>query len=220
MTSRIPTIADEDPRAERGIGRRDPWEARGVVRLLAKPAAFLAANWAAMLAMLSVVGIIPAMAGATRITGDLAQYADEAFTGTLRHVRRTLLRDAPVSMTLLLVLGGIGANALVLPRMEIPTRVFLVGVMLPIVWVMIALFSAYVLAAAQDAHAERTTIVLRALALVVRRPFTALVAPALIVVLSPLWLLAPLTIAVGFSVPPWVLGRLWGGRPADVPADA
>ena len=190
-----------------------------MLRLLAKPAAFLAANWAAMLAMLSVIGIVPALAGATRTTGDLAQYEDEAFTGTLRHVRLTLLRDAPVSVMLLLVLGGIGANALVLPRMETPTRVFLVGVMLPAVWVMIALLSAYVLAAAQDAYAERTTVVLRALALVVRRPFTALVAPALIVVLSPLWLLAPLTIAVGFSVPPWILGRLWGEQPADVPAD-
>ncbi|GAA1489814.1 hypothetical protein GCM10009626_25600 [Brachybacterium sacelli] len=210
--------ADAVSRAERGVGRGDPLKARGMVRLLAKPAAFLAANWAAMVAMLTVIGIVPALAGATRTTGDLAQYEDEAFTSTLRHVRRTLLRDAPVSVMLLLVLGGIGANALVLPRMEAPTRVFLVGVMLPVVWAMVALLSAYVLAAARDQHAERTTIMLRALALVVQRPLSALAAPALIVVLSPLWLLAPLTIAVGFSVPPWILGRLWGELTADDPA--
>ena len=51
---------------------------------------------------------------------------------------------------------------------------------------------------------------LSALALVGRRPLAALMAPALIALLSPLWLLAPLTIACGFSVPPWVVGRLWG----------
>src|SRR5699024_11446273 len=82
-------------RAERGLGRRDPLEARGMVRFLTKPAAFFAANWAAMLGILTVIGIVPALAGATRVTGDLEQYEDEAFTSTLRHVRRTLLRDGP-----------------------------------------------------------------------------------------------------------------------------
>src|SRR5699024_11572626 len=59
--------------------------------------------------------------------------------------------------------------------------------------------------------------------LVVRRPAAALAAPALVALLSPLWLLAPLTIACGFSIPPWVLGRLWGvgrdGGGAEAVAD-
>src|SRR5699024_543565 len=89
-------------------------------------------------------------------------------------------------------------------------RVLAVGLMLPLVWAMVALLCAYVVAASRDQVAERTTIMLRALALVVRRPLSALFSPALVVVLSPLWLLAPLTIACGFSLPPWIVGRLWG----------
>ncbi|MGO2586078.1 MAG: hypothetical protein ACTH9F_12115, partial [Brachybacterium tyrofermentans] len=110
-----PQDVDDLSRFERGIGRRDPLEARGLVRFLTKPAAFLGANWAALLGILTVIGIVPALAGATRTTSDLEQYEDAAFTTTLGHVRRTLRRDAPMSILLLLVLGGIGANALVLP---------------------------------------------------------------------------------------------------------
>ncbi|MGP9846118.1 hypothetical protein [Brachybacterium sp. 107] len=209
-----PQDVDDLSRFERGIGRRDPLEARGLVRFLTKPAAFLGANWAALLGILTVIGIVPALAGATRTTSDLEQYEDAAFTTTLGHVRRTLRRDAPMSILLLLVLGGIGANALVLPRMAPSTRVFAVGLMLPVVWVMVALLSAYVVAAARDQLADRPTVVLRALALVARRPLSALLAPALVVALSPVWLLAPLTIACGFSVPPWVVGRVWGDSSA------
>ncbi|WP_193103622.1 hypothetical protein [Brachybacterium sp. FME24] len=231
MTSRAPTVLvgptadpsapqasaapDRLSRAQRGIGRRDPLDARGLVRFLTKPAAFLAVNWAAMLGILTVIGIVPSLAAATRTTADLEQYQDAAFTSTLRHLRRTLVRDAPASALLLMVLGGIGANALALPRMDSSVRVFAVGLMLPLVWVMIALLSAYVVTAARDQHAERTTITVRALAMVMHRPLAALVAPALIAALSPLWLLAPLTIACGFSVPPWVVARAWGGGPAD-----
>ncbi|MGP5386715.1 hypothetical protein [Brachybacterium tyrofermentans] len=209
-----PQDVDDLSRFERGIGRRDPLEARGLVRFLTKPAAFLGANWAALLGILTVIGIVPALAGATRTTSDLEQYEDAAFTTTLGHVRRTLRRDAPMSILLLLVLGGIGANALVLPSMAPSTRVFAVGLMLPVVWVMVALLSAYVVAAARDQLADRPTVVLRALALVARRPLSALLTPALVVVLSPVWLLAPLTIACGFSVPPWVVGRVWGDSSA------
>src|SRR5699024_4856810 len=192
-------------RAERGLGRRDPLEARGMVRFLTKPAAFFAANWAAMLGILTVIGIVPALAGATRVTGDLEQYEDEAFTSTLRHVRRTLLRDGPASLLLLLVLGGLVLNALVLPRLQPDLRVFAVGLMLPVLWVLVSVLSAYVAVASRDAGAERSEVMLRALALVMRRPVAALAAPALVVLLSPVWLLAPLTIACGFSVPPWIL---------------
>ncbi|MGO2537133.1 MAG: hypothetical protein ACTH8W_13290, partial [Brachybacterium tyrofermentans] len=180
-----PQDVDDLSRFERGIGRRDPLEARGLVRFLTKPAAFLGANWAALLGILTVIGIVPALAGATRTTSDLEQYEDAAFTTTLGHVRRTLRRDAPMSILLLLVLGGIGANALVLPSMAPSTRVFAVGLMLPVVWVMVALLSAYVVAAARDQLADRPTVVLRALALVARRPLSALLTPALVVVLSP-----------------------------------
>ncbi|MGP5304167.1 hypothetical protein [Brachybacterium alimentarium] len=219
-SSALPTstgvpAASGPSRFERGIGRRDPLEARGLVRFLNKPAAFFGSNWAALLGILTVIGIVPALAGATRTTADLEQYEDAAFTTTLGHVRCTLRRDGPASALLLLVLGGIAANALVLPVLDPSTRVFAVGLMLPIMWVMVSLLSAYVVSASRDQRSDRATIMLGALTLVMRRPLAALAAPALIVVLSPLWLLAPLTIACGFSVPPCVVGRLWGTAQAD-----
>lgn len=179
------------------------------MRFFVKPAAFLAANWAALLGILTVAGIVPALAAATRVTGDLTRYEDSAFRSAVDHMRGTVRRDAPASLLLLLVTGGIAANGLLLPQLESSVRVFVVGLLLPVLWVLVALLSAYVVVASRSVEPRREEVVLGAISLAVRRPVAALIAPALIAVLSPLWLLAPLTIACGFSVPPWILGRLW-----------
>ena len=189
--------------------RRDPLDAQGLVRFFVKPAAFLAANWAAMLGILTIAGIVPALSGATRVTGDLRQYEDSAFRSALTHIRRTLRRDAPASLLLLLVAGGIAGNSLLLPQLDTSVRVFVVGLLLPVLWVLVSLLSAYVVVASRSGDMTRQEVVLGAMALVLRRPVAALLAPAFIALLSPLWLLAPLTIACGFSIPPWILGRLW-----------
>ena len=215
-----PSAGRPSGRAVPGSGRRDPLEARGLVRVLTRPAAFLGVNWAALLAVLSVVGIVPALAGATRVTGDLARREDEAFTATLGHVRRTLRRDGPASLVLLGVAAGIGANALVLPRLDASLRVFAVGALLPVVWMLVAALSAYVVVAARDLASDRRDLVHGALVLMRSRPLAVLAAPPLIALLSPLWLLAPLTIAIGFSVPPWCVGRLWGRADALAGTDA
>lgn len=214
LTASVPqeTVPPASHRTEHGAGRRDTYEARGLVRALVKPAAFFATNWAAMLGILTIAGIVPALAGATRTTGDLARYEDAAFTSTLRHIRDTVRRDAPASVLLVMVVVGGAVNAVVLPQLEASLRVFAVGLTVPVTWMLVAVLSAYVAVAAQDTTSDRSTVVVRSLALVMRRPLAALLAPALVLLLSPLWLLAPLTIACGFSVPPWVVGRLWGSR--------
>src|SRR5699024_6313165 len=140
-------------RAAQRIGRRDPLAPRGRPRVRTRPAALFAATWAALLGILTVVGIGPALAGATRRTGDLAQYEGEAFTSTRRHVRRTLRRDGPASALLLLVLGGIGLNGLVLPRLAPDLRVFAVGLVPPVVWGRVGGPSAHGAVGAQDAAA-------------------------------------------------------------------
>lgn len=183
------------------------------MRFLRVPATFLATNWAALLGVLTLVGIVPALAAATRVTSLLDEHADDAFTATLRHVRRTLRRDAPVSGLLLMVVAGIVLNGLLLPRMPAEGRVLLVGALVPMVGALIALLSAYVVVAAEQPGADRTTVVLETVRRVLRRPLAALFAPVLVVLMAPLWLLAPLTIACGMSVPPWLLGRLWGATP-------
>ncbi|APX33212.1 hypothetical protein BH708_11370 [Brachybacterium sp. P6-10-X1] len=66
-----------------------------------------------------------------------------------------------------------------------------------------------VAATSEGIGAGRRDVVRAAIALVLRRPGRWLPAPAMIVALAPLWLLAPLTIAVGVSLPPHVLARFW-----------
>ena len=107
------------------------------------------------------------------------------------------------------VAGGIAGNSLLLPQLDTSVRVFVVGLLLPVLWVLVSLLSAYVVVASRSGDMTREEVVLGAMALVLRRPVAALLAPAFIALLTPLWLLAPLTIACGFSIPPWILGRLW-----------
>lgn len=182
------------------------------VRFLTGPAAHFATTWAALLLSLTVVGVIPALVAATRTTTNLSEFSDRAFRETLQHGCRLLRRDGPISAVMWAVLALAAGDVLILVRLaEGGTRVFLVGLALPPLWAVISLLSAYVVVAAEAGVREsRRDLALRALALAARRPLRALCAPALIVALSPLWLLAPLTIAIGFSVPPYVLASLWG----------
>lgn len=47
-----------------------------LVKFLRIPAAFIAANWAGLLCVLSVVGLVPGLAGNARVTADLDEHAD------------------------------------------------------------------------------------------------------------------------------------------------
>ena len=90
-------------------------------------------------------------------------------------------------------------------------RVFLAGLAVPPTWLVASFLSAYVvLAAGSDPAAGRREIAGRALVLMTRKPLQALLVPAVIVAVCPLWVLAPLTIAIGFSLPPFVVARFWG----------
>jgi hypothetical protein len=47
--------------------------APGILRFFVKPAAFIAANWGALLGVVSVVGLFPALAGAARVLTNLPE---------------------------------------------------------------------------------------------------------------------------------------------------
>jgi len=203
----VPGLEAGTARAE--LGAQYP---SAIVRALTIPAAFFATNWAALLAMITVAGLIPALTAATRTTVDLRAHADHAFRTTLGNTLTLLKRDWPISLGTWLLLGLIAGNATILSELaKGGTRVFLVGIAVPPTWLTISYLSAWVItAAAGDLKAPRGDVAAQSLALVVRRPVRALLVPIVILALSPLWLLAPLTIAIGFSVPPFLVAQFWG----------
>lgn len=213
MVSSAPASSDPRPlrAAQRPVRAGADEHPHAIVRFLALPAAFFAANWAALLMVPTVVGTVPALVATTRTTTDLSEHGDRAFRETLTASGRLLRRDGPASLVLWAVIALLAGDVAILTLLvEGGTRVLLVGMALPPLWVAISVLSAYVVAAASAGiGAGRPEVVRAAVALVLRRPGRALLAPAMIVALAPLWLLAPLTIAVGVSLPPHVLARFW-----------
>lgn len=184
---------------------------RGLVRFFVVPGAVIAANWAALLCAATIVGLLTGLAGAGRVLTDIGEHQDTAFRSVLRHARATLRRDLPVSIGTWILICAIILNGLYVPALSPSARTFMIGLLVPLIWLLIAWVSAYV-AAAQDPAASRSEVTLRATHLCTSRPLRALLAPAAIIGLSPLWLLAPITIACGLSVPPYLLATLWTRR--------
>lgn len=212
MSRSAPSPSDGAERPARPtLGAQYP---SAIVRALTVPAAFFAANWAALLLALTVVGVIPSLSAATRTTMDLATHADQPFKDTLRAGWTLLRRDWPVSLALWALFVLASGNALILAGVAAGgTRVFLVGVALPPTWLAISYLSAYVLVAATSPLiAQRGEISGAALRLIAQRPLRALLVPLAIIAVSPLWMLAPLTVAIGFSLPPFLVAKVWGPR--------
>lgn len=208
MNRSVPDAGAERPVRAR-IGAQYP---SAIVRALTIPAAFFATNWAAILLILTVIGLGPALVAATRTTMDLRSHADRAFRETLCASVVLLRRDWALSLALWALLLLIAGNALILTDLATGgTRVFLVAISLPPTWLAVSALSAYVVTAAfKDLTAPRGEVAGAALTLIMHRPVRALLAPAAILAVSPLWLLAPLTIAIGFSLPPFLVARFWG----------
>lgn len=183
-----------------------------LVRALTIPSAFIAANWAALLLVLTLVGLVPALSAATRTTTDLHTHADRAFRETLRSGAILLRRDWPLSLALWGLLGLLVGNALILTQFATGgTRVFLVGLALPPMWLVVSFLSAYVvIASLSDLRAPRGAVAGAALRLVLGRPLRALLIPFAVIAVSPLWMLAPLTVAIGASLPPFLVAKVWG----------
>lgn len=181
-----------------------------LLQFLRIPAAFIAANWAGLLGVLCL-GAVPAFAGNQKVMTDLDTHADDAGITVLEHIRRTWWRDLPVTLAFgAYVLLALGTTAVVALAFDVPTRVFFVGLLVPVYLVAGALLAAYVRAAAVLPElASRSEVVEAAIALVLAHPVRALGAVALVLGTAPVWILAPLTIACGLSLPAWALNSLW-----------
>lgn len=181
---------------------------QGLLRLFLVPGAVIGANAAALLGVAGVLTIVPALAGAGRALSRFEEHGDEAFRAVLRHVRATWRRDAPVSLGVWMILAAVLGDVLVLPQLTPGLRALGVGAAVPLLGALISWASAYIVLAA-DASATRGHLVLATTQTLLARPGRAVLAPLTVAVLSPLWLLAPLTIALGFAVPPFLLTALW-----------
>jgi hypothetical protein len=195
-----------------------------LLQALRRPAAFVASNWAGLIGVASVVGTVPALAGAMRVVTALDRYEDEPFVTPLRQARATWRRDLPVTL-LIWVVGVFGAlNAYAVAHVASSVRVLVVGFLVPVVWGVIGFVSAYVAAASALPLSTHRHDVLALVATMIRaRPLRSFLTPVLLVAMAPVIVLPPFTVAAGVSLPGWVIGE-WlgvaGWRRALDPDDA
>lgn len=177
------------------------------------PAAFIAANWAGLVAVMTLVAVVPALAANQRVTGDLDRYGDEAGRTVLRDVRATWWRDLPVSLAFWAYVGAGVATVVILTAADPSTRVLFVGALVPVYWVGAALLGAYVRSAAtSEPTASRREVVDELLRLLATHPVRALMTVPVVIATAPIWSLLPFTIACGLSVPAWAVDAVWTCR--------
>ncbi|MBZ2197737.1 hypothetical protein [Occultella gossypii] len=181
-------------------------------RFLRVPAALIAANWAGLLGVVSVVGVIPAFAGNARVMADLDEHADVSGRVVFAQIRRTTRRDLPVSLAWwAYVLLGAATAWLMVTAFEGGTRVFFVGVLVPVYWIVGALIGAYIRAAGTlGLGASRAAVTAEAGRLVFTAPVRTLMTVPVVLAMTPVWALPPITIACGLSLPAWALSKIWG----------
>lgn len=184
-----------------------------LLQLLRIPAAFIAANWAGLLGIVSLVGAVPSLAGTQKVMSSLEEHADTSGMVVVRHILRTLRRDLPATVALwVYVVLAISTTALLALVFDAPERVFFAGLGAPVYLVTGVFLTAYVRAAALlPTGASRTEVVQASIALLTRHPLRALGAALLVPATAPVWVLAPLTIACGVSLPAWAVDAVWTG---------
>ncbi|CAM3693151.1 hypothetical protein OCAE111667_22300 [Occultella aeris] len=181
-------------------------------RFLRVPAALIAANWAGLLGVVSVAAVIPAFAGNARVMADLDEHGDVSGRVVFAQIRRTTGRDLPVSLAWwAYVILGAATTWLMVTAFEGGTRVFFVGVLVPVYWMVGALIGAYIRAAATvSLDTDRAAVITEAGRLVFTAPIRTLLTVPVVLAMTPVWALPPITIACGLSLPAWALSKIWG----------
>lgn len=192
-----------------------------LLNFLRTPAAFIAANWTGLAIMLTGIGLIPALAGNARAMSDIREYGDESGRVVLNQFLRTWRREIPVSVgTWVVIAAAIGTVWMAVAVFGVKERVFLISLVAPVYYVVWTFVAAYVRAAAvEELDTPREKLLLRAVELMATQPTRAALQVPLVLLLTPVWVLAPFTLACGLSLPAWLAGCLWGGaHRADPPA--
>lgn len=187
---------------------------------LRKPSALFSSNWAGIVCLLPGVTSIPALAGVTRVATDLHRYADEGFVTVLRTVRATWRRDLPASLLALITVVMGAANLWAVLQVAPEVRVPVVGFLIPVVWAVLVFLGTYTAVAGTSALTATRTELLTGVARLLRaRPFPCLTLPLIQILVLPIVIFPPLTVAVGLSIPAWILAEWLRLRPEPAPAE-
>lgn len=187
---------------------------------LRKPSALFSSNWAGILWLLPGVAAVPALAGVTRVATDLTRYADEGFVTVTRTVRATWRRDLPVSLLAVVSLVMGVANLWAIVNVASDVRVLVVGFLVPVLWAVLVFLGCYTaVAGTSPVAASRVEVLAGVAALMRARPLACLTLPVIQVLVTPVVVFPPLTVAVGLSVPAWIIAEWLRLRPEPAPED-
>ena len=187
---------------------------------LRKPSALFSSNWAGILWLLPGVTAVPALAGVTRVATDLTRYADEGFVTVTRTVRATWRRDLPVSLLAVVGLVMGLANLWAIINVASDVRVLVVGFLVPVMWAVLVFVGAYTaVAGTLSVGASRIEVLAAVAALMRSKPLACLTLPVIQVLVTPVVVFPPLTVAVGLSVPAWIIAEWLRLRPEPAPED-
>lgn len=173
------------------------------------------ANLVAMVCMFGIVSALPAIAGVVRVLRDRTLERGDIVRTLLSHVRRTVGRDWPLSLALVAcVMVGAVTLASVLGWFAGGTKWGLLGLTLLVYCTLGLLLAGYAQASGTlPPDAPRRDVMELAMRRIMASPGRSLLAVLVLVCCLPLWLLAPLAVVCGITLPVWLHNRLW--RPFD-----
>ena len=184
-----------------------------LVDRLRTPSAFFSSNWAGILFLLMGATAVPALAGVTRVVTGLDRHSDAGFVTVVRTVKATWRRDLPLSLALVVVVVMGAVNIAVVTTVDPSVRVPVVGFLVPVLWMAFTFIGAYsAVAGTQPLDASRTDVLVGVAQLVRRRPIPAVLLPVIQVLVAPILVFPPSTVAIGLSVPAWIITEWLGVR--------
>lgn len=189
--------------------------------LLQRSTTLAAANVVAFACCFGVVTALPAWAGATRVVANVDAARGEAPTIVLSQVKQTFRRDwwlslAGVAAAVLGVVSAVTAYGYLSGVLRVAMLVVLGAVYL----VIAVLFASYVRAAGTlPLPATRHQVSEQAMRRILEYPGRALVSALVMLLCAPVWLVAPLAVGFGLTLPIGLAHLVWRQIEVDVPDD-
>lgn len=189
--------------------------------ILQRSTTLAAANVVAFACCLAVVTVVPAWAGATRVVANVDASHREAPSVVLAQVRQTWRRDGWLSLAAVVV-AGLGLVSLVSAYGYLSgmVRVGMLVVLALVHLVIAVLLASYVRSAGTlPMPATRQQVTEQAMRRIVEYPGRAVVSTLLMLVCAPVWVVAPLAVAFGLTLPIGLAHLVWRRIEVDVADD-
>ena len=187
--------------------------------ILRRSTGLAAANLVAFACSLGIVTALPAWAGAARVVSNLDEASDEPANVILSQIKHTLRRDWWLSLVALAMIGT-GVVSLL-----ITWGWFGGWLRVALILILVILYLAIALVLVNYTHAASTLpmeasyqqVIEQTMRRIVEYPRQSLLSALAVVLCAPLWLLAPLAVALGIVVPAWLVHRIWAPIEVQVP---